>query len=226
MTQIAEPISLSSPAVAVETPEEPDLDTGLASLFPLVLRLPDSLRIDGEQFLAFCRENQPLRIERNATGELEIMPPAGDDAPVKNSELTYQLTHWAKADGTGRAFDSSAGFTFPNGAERGPDAAWAPLERLSILTPAQRRPFPQLCPDFVVELRSSSDRLTVLKKKMEEYLANGARLGWLIDPRNRRIFIYRPDQPFEQLDNPATVSGDPVLPGFVLDVQAIFDASF
>jgi Uma2 family endonuclease len=154
------------------------------------------------------------------------MPPAGEDTPIKNSELNRQLANWAKEDGTGRTFDSSSGFTLPNGAIRGPDAAWVLRERLAALTAEQKKPFPHLCPDFVIELRSSSDRLPTLRAKMQEYLKNDVRLGWLIDPVQRRVYAYRPDQPVERLATPTTVSGGAVLPGFVLDAQAVFAASY
>jgi Uma2 family endonuclease len=210
--------SAAEPAVALEA--DPSVP------FPLVLRMPPTLPLDDEQFLALCSRNEPLRFERTADGDIVIMPPAGEDAPIQNSELNYQLAHWAKQDGTGRAFDSSAGFTLPSTAIRGPDAAWVRRERLAALTPEQKKPFPQIYPDFVVELRSSTDRLSDLRKKMQEYMKNGVRLGWLIDPTNRHVYVYRPGVPAERLDNPATVAGDPVLPSFVLDAQAVFDAGY
>jgi Uma2 family endonuclease len=227
MTQVAHPAPAA--LVASITPgQEEDLATveGSALPLPLVLRLPTTFSMDDEQFLAFCSENGDLRIERTAEANLVIMPPAGEDTPIKCSELNRQLANWAKEDGTGRAFGSSAGFTLPNKAIRGPDAAWVLRERLAALTLEKKKPFVQLCPDFVVELRSPSDRLADQQKKMQEYIANGARLGWLIDPRTRRIYVYRPGSAVERLDNPATVAGDPVLPGFLLDAQAVFDASY
>jgi Uma2 family endonuclease len=226
MTDVAEPVPTARSAETMGVRKEMDAVDDAFVLFPLVLRVPDSLPMDEEQFLAFCRQNEPWRMERNAEGDLIIMPPAGDDAPIQNSELTYQLTHWAKQDGTGRPFDSSGGFTLPNGAIRSPAAAWVPRERLAALTAEPKKRFPHLCPDFEVELRSSTDRLCDLRAKMKEYLANGARLGWLIDPKRRRIEVYRPDRPVEQLDDPATVSGEPVLPGFVMDAQAVFDMGY
>jgi Uma2 family endonuclease len=129
---------------------------------------------------------------------------------------------WAEQDGTGEGFDSSTRFRLPNGAERGPDLAWVRRERLDELTADEAERFLPLCPDFVLELRSPTDRLAPLQAKMQEWLDNGAQLGWLIDPQNRRISVYRPGVPVEMLEEPETLSGDPVLPGFVLDVQAIF----
>ncbi len=193
---------------------------------PLVVQMQPAVNMTDAQFFAFCQQNRDLRIERTARGEIIIMPPAGGETGDRNADLTMQLRFWAKQDGTGVAFDSSTGFALPNGADRSPDVAWVLRTRLAVLTPEQKRRFLPVCPDFVVELRSPSDRLADTQAKMEEYLANGARLGWLIDPTNRQVHVYRPNTPVEQLDDPATVSGDPVLPGFMLDVPAIFDASF
>jgi Uma2 family endonuclease len=134
-----------------------------------------------------------------------------------------QFDAWVRADGTGKGFDSSAGFTLPTGAKRSPDCSWIRLLRWEALTPAQRRRFAPICPDFVVELRSPSDSLDVLKGKMEEYLENGALLGWLIDPAKRKVRVYRPGQPAVCLEDPARIAGDPVLPGFVLDLAEVWD---
>lgn len=182
-----------------------------------------SISLTDEQFLRLCQENPELRLELNAQGELVIMPPTGSKTGLRNNELSYTLTGWAKTDGTGLAFDSSTLFALPNGARRSPDASWVRRERWSRLTADQQeRPAP-LCPDFVVELRSSTDRLAPLHEKMREYIDNGARLGWLIDPSEKRVYVYRPDQPVETLDNPATVSGEPVLPGFMLNVHELWE---
>jgi Uma2 family endonuclease len=199
-----------------------EADSG-ALPYPLVLRVRPPLELTPAQFFQICQQNDTLRLERTAEGDLVIMPPAGTPSGARNADLTSQLVVWAKRDGTGIAFDSSAGFTLPNGAERSPDASWILNERLAALTPEQRTGFWQICPDFVAELRSSSDRLSVVKEKMEEYRQNGARLGWLIDPEPRQVFVYRPGEPVERLDNPASVGGDPVLPGFTLDVRALFE---
>jgi len=150
------------------------------------------------------------------------MPPAGSETGHRNSTLNLRLAGWAETDDTGLAFDSSTGFTLPNGAIRSPDASWVRRERWSALSKEQRAGFAQLCPDFVVELRSPTDRLSVLQEKMQEYIDNGARLGWLIDPVDKKVYVYRPGQPLESLDNPTTLSGDPVLPGFVLHVQELW----
>jgi Uma2 family endonuclease len=225
MTQIADPTRAAAPVEARDTQEAPvTAISGPTLPTPLVLRMPFALMND-DQFFTFCRENEILQIERTAEGDLIIMPSTGGETSDRNAGLTFQLYGWAKRDGTGVAFASSGGFRLPNGATRGADAAWVTRERLASLTLEQKQKFLPVCPDFVVELRSPSDRLTALQKKMREYLANGVRLGWLIDPEHRHVCVYRPDVPMRRLDNPATVSGDPELPGFVLDAQAVFDSS-
>jgi Uma2 family endonuclease len=151
------------------------------------------------------------------------MPPTGWETGDQNSEINYQVRHWAKRDRNGVATDSSTGFKLPSGADRSPDAAWVRRERLAQLTAEQKRKFLPLCPDFLIELRSQNDHLDDVKAKMEEYMANGAELGWLIDPKTRRVHIYRPGAETEILENPAQVSGDPELPGFVLDLREIWE---
>jgi Uma2 family endonuclease len=180
------------------------------------------VKLTEEQFALLCQENRDFRFELTAQQELVIMPPAGAETGWRNNEVSYVLTAWTKADGTGLAFGSSAGFTLPNGAIRSPDAAWVKRDRWDALTQEQREKFAPLCPDFVVELRSRTDRLADLQEKMQEYMANGARLGWLLDPNDKRVHVYRLNQPVEVLDNPDTLSGDPVLPGFVLPVRALW----
>ncbi|WP_044208929.1 Uma2 family endonuclease [Coleofasciculus chthonoplastes] len=190
--------------------------------FPLVLHLHPVINLTDDQFFEFCQINRDLRIERTATGELLIMPPTGTETGGRNFRLNGQLYNWTEQDGTGIGFDSSTGFTLPNGAERSPDAAWVKLERWNTLTPEQQQKFAPICPDFVIELRSASDNLTPLKTKMQEYINNGALLGWLIDCKKRQVYIYRPGVAMECLDNPATISGESVLPGFVLDLSKIW----
>jgi len=193
---------------------------------PLVLSMRPPAKLTDEQFIAFCAQNGDLRIERSAEGDLIIVPPVMGDGGIKSAELTCQLADWAFQDGTGRPFSSSSGFELPNGALRSPSASWVSRSRLAALTPEERQRFIPLCPEFVVELRSSTDGLSTLKNKMKEYMANDAQLGWLLDPKRRRVYVYRPGLPEERLDDPATLSGDPVLPSFVLDVQRVFDATF
>ena len=189
---------------------------------PLVLHLHPVINLTDEEFFEFCQINRDLRIERTAKGELLIMPPTGTETGGRNFRLNGQLYNWTEQDGTGIGFDSSTGFKLPNSAERSPDAAWVKLERWNTLTPEQQKKFAPICPDFVVELRSPSDNLEPLKTKMQEYIENGVRLGWLIDRKNQQVYIYRPEVPVERLDHPASVSGEPVLPGFVLDLSKIW----
>ncbi len=180
------------------------------------------VKLTEEQFELLCQENRDLRFELTAQQELVIMPPAGSETGWRNGRLTYRLTAWSDVNGTGLTFDSSAGFTLRNGAIRSPDASWIHRDRWTTLTQQQREKFAPLCPDFVVELRSRTDRLADLQEKMQEYLDNGARLGWLLNPIDTRVYIYRPGQPIEMLENPNTLSGDPVLPGFVLPVRELW----
>ncbi len=190
---------------------------------PIVLKLSPLIELTEEQFAQFCGLNSELHIERTATGELEIMAPAFSDTGSKEGEIFGQLWNWARRDRTGRTFGPSAGFTLPNGAIREPDASWISRSRLTALSPEARRGFYHICPDFVVELRSDTDRLTILREKMEEYIENGARLGLLIDPQNRRVYVYRPETEVETLENPDSVSGAPILPGFTLELREIWE---
>ncbi len=188
---------------------------------PLALDF-NAIEMTDEQFVKFCADNGELRIELTAQRELIIMPPAFPTTGMKNNALSAQVYNWSKQDGTGLSFDSSAGFTFPNGAMRSPDASWIARERWDALAEDELNKFTHIAPDFVVELRSHTDNLRMLQAKMEEYIENGVRLGWLVDPRNRRVYVYRPGQPVETLENPATVSGETVLPGFALNLQDIW----
>lgn len=191
---------------------------------PLVLRLTPTMRqISDREFSEFCHLNRELRIERTAEGDLVIMPPTGGGTGRRNSRLNQRLANWAEADGTGTTFDSSTGFSLPSGAKRSPDAAWMLLSRWEALTVEEQEEFPPICPDFVAELRSRSDPLETLQAKMEEYLASGARLGWLIDPIQRCVYVYRPGMPVERRENPRQIAGDPLLPGFVLDLEEIWE---
>ncbi len=175
-----------------------------------------------EQFFQLCQTNQNLRFERNATGELIIMPPVGGESSNRNAGLTAQLWVWNQKNNLGIVFDSSGGFKLPNGADRSPDASWVKLSRWNALTPEQKTKFLPLSPDFVIELLYKSDSLKTTQKKMEEYKSNGVRLGWLINRKNRQFEIYRIGKEVEILDNPDSLSGEDVLPGFVLDLQKIW----
>ncbi len=190
----------------------------------VALELPPGVRlfVSPDGFHRLCGANPELRLERTTRGVIEAMPPASGGTGARNARLTTQVVLWSWNDGTGTGFDSSAGFTLPNGAVRSPDASWIPNERWNALTEEQRElQYSPICPDFVVELRSHSDRMTKLRRKMREYLAQGARLGWLIDPLPGVVEIYRPGRPVEILVKPATLSGEDVLPGFVLDLKGI-----
>jgi len=187
----------------------------------IVLDLRPVVSLTDEQFYDLCRANSELRIERTAEGEILIMPPTGTRTGNRNSRLTQRLANWTDDDGTGIAFDSSTAFRLPNGAVRSPDASWIRRERYDALTPEEQEKFSPICPDFVVELRSASDDLPELKAKMQEYITSGAQLGWLIDPQEKLIHVYRPQAQVETLENPDSVAGDPVLMGFVLDLQEI-----
>jgi Uma2 family endonuclease len=189
---------------------------------PLTVYLPGSQSMTGEQFYEFCLVNRDLRIERTASGEVIVMSPAFSDTGNRNGKIFQQVANWADEDGTGETFDSSAGFTLPNGATRSPDTSWIKLERWNALTEEEKASFAPICPDFVIELRSASDTLSSLKKQMEEYIDNGASLGLLIDRKNRKVYIYRPDREPEILDNPETVNCNPELPGFILQMAKIW----
>ena len=181
-----------------------------------------SVKLTDEQFYQLCQDNEDLRLELTAEGELIIMAPTGGTTGSRNATINYQITGWAIKHGTGISFDSSTMFCLPNGAKRSPDAAWVRRDRWDALTEVEQESFVPLCPDSVLELRSATDRLSFLKDKMQEYIANGAQLGLLIDPKSKQAYIYRNNQPVECLDNPQTISGDPVLAGFVLDLKDIW----
>ncbi|HBE32007.1 MAG TPA: hypothetical protein DDW76_22995 [Cyanobacteria bacterium UBA11369] len=182
----------------------------------------DSIKLTDEQFFQLCQDNRDLRFERNANGDLIIMSPTGGETSNSNAGLTAQLWVWNQQTKQGKVFDSSGGFKLPNGADRSPDASWIPLERWNALTAEERTKFLPLCPDFVIELRSPSDSLKALQQKMQEYLDNGMRLGWLCDRKTRRVEIYRPGQEVEVLENPTILSGEDVLPGFILSLEPIW----
>ncbi|HRW06015.1 MAG TPA: Uma2 family endonuclease [Caldilineaceae bacterium] len=175
-----------------------------------------------DEFYELCQENPDLELERTASGEVIIMSPAGGETGASNLSIGARLYNWNEEHELGIAFDSSTGFTLPNGAGRSPDAAWIAIERWNRLSAEQKQKFPPLAPDFVIELRSSSDRMQILRDKMEEYINNGVRLGWLIDSQSRTVEIYEPGEAVETLYNPDFVAGDPVLPGFVLNMKKVW----
>lgn len=190
---------------------------------PLVLHLGPALqRMSDHEFFDFCQLNQDWRFERTSDGDLIIMPPTGGETGRRNFTLIGLFNTWVQSDGTGIGFDSSTGFILPNGARRSPDLAWVKSSRWDRLTDDEKEEFPPLCPDFVVELRSKSDTIDKLQSKMQEYIENGAQLGWLIDPMEKRVYIYRPGEEVICLDNPAILSGEPELKGFVLELNRIW----
>ena len=191
---------------------------------PVVVHFePARLRMNDEEFFMFCQLNPELRIERTSGGDIIVMAPTGGKTGRRNARLIAALVNWAEKDGSGQFFDSSTEFILPNGAGRAPDLSWIRNERWLVLTEKQQEQFPPLCPDFVVELRSKTDSLKSLTEKMEEYTANGAQLGWLIDPLERKVHIFRPGADPEVLENPQQISGEPFLKEFVLDVQVLWD---
>jgi Uma2 family endonuclease len=190
---------------------------------PLLVQFGSHLKpMNDDEFFEFCQANRDLRIERTSTGEIIVMAPAGGETGNFNAKVTARLTGWAEADGTGEPFDSSTGFILPNGAERSPDFAWIARSRWERLTKQQRQKFPPLCPDFVVEIRSPADNPAPLQEKMQEYLENGAELGWLIDPLKRRVYVYRRGAEVQRLDHPKTVSAEPFLPGCTLALENLW----
>ena len=181
-----------------------------------------SVRLDATQFFRLCADNPDLNLELTAQNEIVIMPPIGGEGSARNFDLNIEFGTWVKRDGTGIGFDSSAGFTLPNGAVRSPDGAWIRRERWEALSKKARAKFAPICPDFVMELHSPSNSLRDLKAKMDEYIANGAQLGWLIDPFQRSVHVYRPGKPTERLNDPKSVSGEPLLHGFILDLTRVW----
>ena len=190
---------------------------------PLLLDVHSiTLRVTPEEFEKLCQDNPERSLELTASGELIVMPPVGGESGNSESELGADLVIWNRQTRLGKTFSSSTIFILPNGAHRSPDAAWVELSRWEALTPEQRTKFPPLAPDLAIELRSATDRLPPLREKMEEYRANGVRLGWLIDPQKQQVEIYRLGQDVEVLQSPSNLNGEDVLPGFTLDLSSIF----
>ncbi|GAX38324.1 Uma2 family endonuclease [Nodularia sp. NIES-3585] len=197
---------------------QPNLTPAIAVNIPNTL----TLQVSHEQFVDLALANRDLQLERDATGELIIMPPTGSDTGNKNLDIEGQLWLWNRQTRLGKAFNSSTGFRLPNGANRSPDAAWVSKARWDALTLEQQETFAPICPDFVLELRSKTDSIEKLQAKMREYIENGAGLGWLIDRKNQRVEIYRPGRNVELLDHPVSLSGEDVLPGFLLDLTEVW----
>lgn len=190
----------------------------------LAVNIPPTLTltVTHEQFVQLALANRDLQLERTATGELIVMPPTGSDTGKRNFDIAGQLWLWNRQTKLGVAFDSSTGFYLPNGSDRSPDAAWIRQERWDALTLEQQEIFAPICPDFVLELRSKNDSIEKLRAKMREYIENGACLGWLIDRKNQKVEIYRPSRNVEVLNKPANLSGEDILPGFVLDLTEVW----
>ncbi len=184
--------------------------------------IPQSFKVTHEQFKELASANRNLRLERTEKGELIIMAPTGSETGKRNTDIIGQLWFWNRKTKLGVVFDSSTGFNLPNGADRSPDASWVKLESWEALTAEEKKGFAPICPDFVVELRSSCDNMKPLREKMQEYIKNGAKLGWLIDRKNRKVEVYRQGFDVEILDNPSSLSGEDVLPGFVLDLAEVW----
>lgn len=188
----------------------------------VVLDLRPVIDLTDEQFYELCRANHELRFERTAEGEILIMPPTGSRTGQRNFRLTALFGIWVEQDGTGVGFDSSTAFKFPNGATRSPDASWIKRERWEALTLQEQEKFSPICPDFVIELRSNTDSLAELQAKMAEYIANGVRLGWLLDPQEQTAYVYRPGAEVEAFARAHEISGEPELTGFILNLQEIW----
>lgn len=188
----------------------------------LTLNLSPVVQLSDDDFYNLCQANRELKLERTAKGELVVMSPTGGEGGRQEADLMIDLGLWNRQTRLGIAFSSSTGFKLPNGAERSPDAAWVRLDRWEALTPQQRRKFPPLAPDFVIELRSATDELEPLQQKMQEYMDNGVRLGWLINPQDQQVEVYRQGQAKQTLDSPSSISGKDVVPGFILDLSRIF----
>ncbi|GCL38053.1 MAG: Uma2 family endonuclease [Sphaerospermopsis kisseleviana] len=188
----------------------------------VTLQIPQSLKFTDDEFVEIVAANKDLRLELSHQGELIVMSPTGGETGERNLELTGQVWFWNRTHKLGKAFDSSTGFKLPLGGTRSPDVSWIKIERWNALTPEQRKKFLPLCPDFVIELVSESDDLADTQAKMREYINNGLRLGWLLNPKDKQVEIYRQNQAVEILENPQSLSGEDVLPGFILDLQPIF----
>jgi Uma2 family endonuclease len=188
----------------------------------LIVNLRPTIDLTDEQFFQLCQNNPELRFERTAKGELIIMSPTGSSTGKRNADLTTDVSIWNRQTKLGVVFDSSTGFKLPNGADRSPDVAWILNDRWNALTPEQQERFAPIAPDFVIELRSKTDSLETLEAKMQEYIENGVRLGWLLDPQTPQAKIYRLGQPVETILSPVMLSGEDVLPGFVLEVDRVF----
>ncbi len=188
----------------------------------ITINFNNVVKLTDDQFYQLCQDNPDVKFERNAKGELIVMPPTGGETGKRNAKLTARFVLWNEQTQLGEVFDSSTCFKLPNGSDRSPDVSWIQLERWNALTPEQREKFPPIAPDFVLELMSPSDTLSVVQAKMQEYMDAGVKLGWLINRKTGRIEIYRQGQTKEVLEFPTSLSGEEILPGFVLDLQIVW----
>ena len=195
---------------------------GLETMNSLTISLDSVIELSDEQYFQLCRKNGDLKFERSAQGDITIMAPTGGETSYRNSDLNADLVFWNRRTKLGVVFDSSGGFKIPNGSDRSPDASWILKERWEALTMAERSRFAPICPDFVIELMSPSDSLKTTQAKMQEYQDNGARLGWLINRRDREVEIYRIGKPVEVLQDVDSLSGEDVLPDFILNLVEIW----
>ena len=193
--------------------------------FPFIVNPAGVLNLSDDELFRLCAANPELAIERTSDGELIFMAPAGPSSSSRNISLSAEVELWNRQHGAGKVFGPDAGFILPNGAMRAPDVSWMPLEKWEAFSPEERERFLRLSPDFVIELRSRTDRLRDLQGKMEEYVANGCRLGWLIDPYERQAHIYRPRQDLKVVGFNVQLSGEDVLPGFTLDLALVDTAA-
>lgn len=189
----------------------------------VTINLNNIIKLTNDQFYQLCRDNPEIKFERNAQGELIVMPPTGGETGKRNAKLTARFVLWNEQFQLGEVFDSSTCFKLPNGANRSPDVSWIKLERWEALTPEQKEKFPPIAPDFVLELMSPTDSLRETQDKMQEYMNSDVKLGWLIDRKTRRVEIYRCGKAKEVLEEPRTIDGEDILPGFVLDLQIVWD---
>jgi Uma2 family endonuclease len=190
---------------------------------PIILNLKPFVELSDDQFYELCQNHRDLKFERTAQGELVIVTPVGGEGGSREADLIGDLVYWNRRTQLGKVFSSSTCFRLPNGADRSPDAAWIILERWNQLTPEQQKKFPPVCPDFAIELRSESDALESLQQKMQEYISNGLRLGWLVNPQDRQVEVYKANRVKRVLENPKQVDGEDVLPGFVFELSILWD---
>ena len=188
----------------------------------ITINLNRIIQLTDNQFYQLCRENPEVKFERSANGEILIVSPTGGETGNYNSEINAEFVIWNRQTQLGVCFDSSTCFKLPNGANRSPDVAWIRQDRWNALTPEEKEKFPPIAPDFVLELMSPSDSLQETQTKMQEYINNGVKLGWLINPKMRQVEIYRLGKPIEVLESPQELSGEDVLPGFILSLQLIW----